>query len=782
MFRHPDQVISRKAQKATERLYEAVEVPGSKRFTTLFQKEQGEPQEVRTAYSGVAIAPSVPVSAEGDRPARPKELKGRWDRYTLERVLSETESTRLWLAKNTNGESVWVKEYHLSERDFKLEEIKKRRIAFERIITLNLKLGYGPDFRLVRLIEAIANPDSSSCYLITKPIEQSLSLDTYLAAAKGAMTAAQIREVLRQVLETLRFLHTAYRVRFSADQFERGVPHGNLTLQSLYLKQTNAFGVSENRQFFIYASDLMLWEHLFRYKSAIAQTSQELGSVRQDLQALGRIGFYVTGGKEETVGAQTHDFAAETTWSHLSDRALKEFIQRLLGVGAEFSSAEDALHALPPLSFSSTSLVASEPDVKAEKAARSGLAVLGIGALALCMLGGVGWAIGLLWQQKVLMPPNQTKIPCCINPVETTALIGDGIPYVVESGGAWESALQRTVISADFTQTNHKSNLLSELEKHGIKLKPSVIQFDRETIDRHELSKQRLPIAERRQAIIAQLLAGEPTIAFMRLGDDLPKDKLASQLIAYDALVVFVAFSDVNRQGSIPKLLNGQITWEQLRQLYRGKLQTLNGKAVKLYFPTDNQGVMDQTTIDLFQNFVFGQDKAQTEQFQQQLQASLSPNIAAQQRQGRKKIANNIYAKILDDAENQLPATISIGFDRMSRMFGQCSVYPLAIVKDNTAVQLLVQANDQPINPQDATLDLCKDKGSYWVNVNVLKSQAYPMAYALGVVFPQNLQVGKALADRLNTIEGQYLLSQVGLVPQQPLPELWNTLWSNKHD
>jgi ABC-type phosphate transport system substrate-binding protein len=119
------------------------------------------------------------------------------------------------------------------------------------------------------------------------------------------------------------------------------------------------------------------------------------------------------------------------------------------------------------------------------------------------------------------------------------------------------------------------------------------------------------------------------------------------------------------------------------------------------------------------------------------------------------------------DSKQQIGA---IAFSRLSQVFGQCSVYPLALVEEgNRPVQALIQDNGQPVNP---TTDLCNDKGSYYPNVQVFKDRAYPLAYPLAVVYPRDNSrppVGVKFADMLRTQEGQQLLSKTGLVPLYPV-------------
>ncbi|NES86656.1 MAG: phosphate ABC transporter substrate-binding protein, partial [Moorea sp. SIO2B7] len=112
----------------------------------------------------------------------------------------------------------------------------------------------------------------------------------------------------------------------------------------------------------------------------------------------------------------------------------------------------------------------------------------------------------------------------------------------------------------------------------------------------------------------------------------------------------------------------------------------------------------------------------------------------------------------------------SIGFDAFSKVFGQCSVYPLALEDENqNPISPLIQENGKPVNPQT---DLCKDKGNYRPNIKAFISERYPLAYPLTVIYPRDNRLepkGKKFAEILRTKEIQRLLQQTGLIPLQPL-------------
>lgn len=118
----------------------------------------------------------------------------------------------------------------------------------------------------------------------------------------------------------------------------------------------------------------------------------------------------------------------------------------------------------------------------------------------------------------------------------------------------------------------------------------------------------------------------------------------------------------------------------------------------------------------------------------------------------------------------------------MSKVIGQCSVYPLAIAKTDKegdkGIQLIKDSQGS-IKPNDSNLDLCGDKGSYWVDKDNLDK--YPLKYDIGFIFQEkDSDIGNKFAEVLNTDEGQYLLSQIGLVPTIPMEDIRKIRWQTE--
>ncbi|NJR51587.1 MAG: hypothetical protein HC780_20350 [Leptolyngbyaceae cyanobacterium CSU_1_3] len=196
-----------------------------------------------------------------------------------------------------------------------------------------------------------------------------------------------------------------------------------------------------------------------------------------------------------------------------------------------------------------------------------------------------------------------------------------------------------------------------------------------------------------------------------------PKESgLTEQVVAYDGLGVFVAFSDARRENSIPTALNGRITLDQLKRIYTGKLtdagelnKNLRGQKIVPYIPID-----DPQALELFKQLVLQDD---TQEFDDRSQKA--------QFRPRRTNYNQMLAKILESFETTQSSakTVGIGFGLLSKISGQCAVYPLAIAEKGEAVQPLIQKNGEPITPNT---NLCNTKGGYAPNLKVFSSRNYP--------------------------------------------------------
>lgn len=746
------------------------------------------------------VIPDVDQDGSGSLPIwdQGNPLKGsRWDRYTVGECLEQGDGFRLFAGRKSNDEPVLIKEYLLRDRGFEYEEITERQQAFERLVNLNLKIGNGPDFRVVKLIDAFLSTRNSRCYLITKPIvdhgtqlnRYSATLEAYLADRK-VLPAVQIREILRQVLETLRFLHT-YRVRFSTEQTEQGIPHGNIRLTSLRLRQTGIRGVTPERQFFIYVTDLALWEHPFyppgspQFHEQVADTASDLVSIasdshgeinwkRRDLKDLGLVAFRLAGATFDPRSGQP-ELQLKHPLPELEDEPLAGFMQQLIGLKPPFKTAEEALHALlqlkPPHSIEMSAPDLAEEPPKDKTSAKNLLLPVALILLLFVGLGTIPLALLHLNQPKSDSPKaSSSKATAVVQQIPGVKNVPPSIRYLVEPDGAWDFALQRTFVLPGRSENN--LNLIRYIEQRygNLRLKNCAIADVQSKSNLEEPSGNLSP-----NQCIVQLDPGGNFLSRLELlltGSSrdlailtqLPKTipkTLDKKPVAYDALVVFTQFRDAYGSEAVIQKLGGYaISLDELKRLYTGDTDTpelRNGQTVKLFFP--NRQTDGDYAVRLFENLVLNNNPALIKKFRALEDVIRNREQTANLSTQRK----DIYARITSANE------VGIGFDRLGRMFNQCSVYPLAIGEKSQAVQVLVQANGKPI---DDKTDLCSTKGSYWFDVS-----RYPLKYELGVVFRKDSEAGAKLAEILTTTEGQYLMSEVGLVPQSPVQELGRSVW-----
>ncbi|MFB2891756.1 substrate-binding domain-containing protein [Aerosakkonemataceae cyanobacterium BLCC-F50] len=669
-------------------------------------------------------------------PILPKEREirgGRRGRYRVEALLKDSERVRLYQGIQVlNSKPVLIKEYLLLEQDFNQKEARERKEKFERIATLNLKNGGGQDFRLISPWDAIAPPTEKRCYLIFESLpNNSSTLRDYLAN-NGAMTTQQVRQVLYQVLQTLWFLHTQ-RLPISHDEIRQGISHGNLSLDSILIATNLPPNTLNEPQFFIYLTDLVLWEDLFQ-----SPTLKPINySVEKDLKDLGYVSFYLlSGGTVDPIFNQPLDPNFEDNWPEVNDTTLKNFIYRLLGISQNFKTALEARQALlaPQLiDQKSSSEVNSETkeQIKNYSAWQILLTLVILGIILIFLAQVIMLCLRLLTPGKFSVLTMQTSAEvCCLRKVDD---VPNGlVEYITEPDGIWSYILRNNSL------VSYKKTLMQELQSRDPRLANYQLRNDFNVIN--------------------SVQSGSSKFALTTYVENLPDD-LEQEVVAYDGLVVFVAFSDNQRQRSIPTAFNGKITLEQLRELYTtGTLKDWSipkglKNNIKVYMPMDNP-----KTLQLFEQLAF--NGSPPPQFQQ-----------LRDRQNIDADTPYILGAILKDFEDY--QTVSFGFGLLSRVFNQCSVYPLAVGEKNHEVQPLVQRVDNQLKPLDPTINLCNDKGSYIPNLEAFKSGQYPLMYRLVVVYSKDEKrgvAGRKFAELLKTDEGQLLLNGSGLVPLRKLP------------
>ncbi|MEB3826367.1 substrate-binding domain-containing protein [Phormidium sp. CCY1219] len=683
------------------------------------------------------------------------QIQGSRGTYQVERLLGYRNMGRLYEGiKLSDRQPVVIKEYLFPKRYFNKEETRQRRELFLLFSRVSLADGRVQDPRLLTPTEAIASPLENRCYLITQgKIDSFPTLASYLLQT-GPLSSFQVYQALDQVLQSLQFLH-GQKFRLHSGLVKPGIAHGNLSLDSLLI-------VPHLQGFFIYLCDLGLWENPFH---PILPESVNL-SPERDLKDLGYIAFYLLAGSAVDLETERPlNPTVEEDWPPVN-RDLKNFILNLIGIGnLPFHSAENARQTLLKLPISAGEIQSSlanksapnelitEPISEKKKPWRRILGV-SLGILGVVLLGLlIYW---LVTRKETRATDEQTQ--CCIENVAGIPL-GDFIYTTVESG-IWNYVLdQPNLIARGKTL---ESELRLRISPPGEEGEPAPISF----------RAQEEPSATE---AIAQVLSQSADFAIANLLSakavygDLFYTELGYEAFAYDGIVVFVPFSYARRENSLPHELNGTITFEQLRQIYTGEITNwsqLGGPdlEIKLYVPVEEEAVR------MFESRVL-KDRGAIAQFRALRQNQTQPGSFAVTPARITSLSTfAMLRQVIRDFEDNTIG--SIGFGSLSKVFGQCSVYPLAIARDNSSpISPLIHPQlNQPITPDS---DLCNDKGSYFPNAEAFRNNRYPLAYPLSIIYLRDNRlepVGEKFAEILKTTEAQRLIYQTGLIPLNPLP------------
>ncbi|VXD24541.1 putative serine/threonine kinase [Planktothrix paucivesiculata PCC 9631] len=659
------------------------------------------------------------------------EIQGKRGRYRIERFINSQGQKRIYTGIQLLEEQpVMIQEYLLPKRYFNEKEAIQTQIAFENISGLSLADGRVQTGRITEVMEAISDRnDRERCYLITT-INDGITARTYLTR-KGAMSPRQIRYFTNQALQSLEYLH-GQKFRLPNGQIQATFVHGNLSLDSVFISPQEQL-YFHDPQFRVYLGDLALWERLFDPPPSV----RLIPTVAQDLKALGYVCFYLLAGGERDQNDRFFDPRLSQDWGK-TDIALKLFLLRLLELDTPFGSATEARRAL--LNLPEENLIVETrdgtflPGLEARKRRKKWWWWLLLFFLVGLLVSGLAW---WLWRRPVAMAKN--NIPCCISDVA-------GVP------------------TGKFTYSGEENGIWNYIWRQ-----PNLIQKD-QTLEaefaerRPQLQLKYLPQPTGEKAI-KEVQLGNVDFAISSLTTNLSND-LKARTFAYDGLAVYVPFSYEQRDLSLPKYLNGQISIQQLQQLYTGRItnwQQLGGPdlPVRLYIPKS------QEAIRLFEDRVL-QEAELIAQFRKMVERGDRTSRSGNSEGNLPKIVQmstiSALRTVLQEFENEQIG--AIGFGAISQVFGQCSVYPLAIGdRNNKFIQPLIQENHQPIDP---TTDLCSQKGSYYPDYQAFQTGDYPLAYPLAVIFRRDNRreaIGDRFAEILNTQESQELLSKTGIIP-----------------
>lgn len=683
------------------------------------------------------------------------KLRGSKGIYQVEDYLGHRGMGRFYQAiQPADQQTAIIKEYLLPNSYFNQTEIRQHKEIFLRLGGLSLADNRFQDFRLILPWEAIADANQERCYLIYKSsVYTAPTLASYLEKT-GRLTNFQVQDILNQVLQSLHCLHRQ-KFRLRSGLVRQGIPHGNINLETLTI-------VPNLQGFFIYLCDMALWEDLFQPP----QNDLPVRSTKQDLKDLGNVAFYLLAGKsiDQNTGHPL-DPILEANWPELVKPELKNFIFNLMELGdRQYDSAEIARLALlkiPPDPVETVAFINPEEnpdDQKSKKWNWRRFLWWTAGILGLVLLGYLIWYLLIRNRSE----SNEEPIVCCINKVS-------GFPqgifaYTARNNDTWHRILlgknliyQGTTLQAELEQR------LNPEAKDG--QEPPNIQLIYQPQPSSNLAIAKVRDRDAYFAI-SSLVSVEKFYRNLLYRD------LDYKIIAYDGLVFFVSFSYDQRENSIPVKLNGQISFEQLRQLYTGKItnwQQIGGPdmPVKLYIPNQPEAV------ELFEDKVL-RDPKLIREFQGLQKYEKKPNsfVAITPKISQPGSMTELLRSIIGDFEQEQQVG-AIAFGPLSQVFNQCSVYPLELKQENQAsIAPLIQNNQEPITPQT---DLCNNKGSYGPNLNVLISQRYPLVYPLALVYLKDnrlLPVGQKFAEVMRTVEAQNLLTKTGLIPIEPLPQV----------
>ncbi|MEL7315776.1 MAG: hypothetical protein AAFN08_12570, partial [Cyanobacteria bacterium J06559_3] len=779
LVKHPDQVIYRQGRRVALQKYEQLSLPGNGEkkvdaaakengrshpaMTVLTRSRSAAATQPRSIAAPVALAPTPPSASvdpaelaepEGSRLQPGNVLTRGWvGRYVIGTCLQDDGWMRLYEGIQENSsEPVWIYEYRLSETVFNGRDRQSRRTAFKQVIDRNSRLGEGSDFRILKLRDVVTAAQQP-CYLITQSLPGGHCLSECLASRGYPFAPEQVREFLRQVLQSLQYLQ-AYQVHWPQGSSQMGLPHGHLNLESVWIRFAETRSPGQADTFFVYLSRLALWEHLFYTGDPplqeIAQTSQALGTIADDLSDLGGMAFILLTGNSQ------QDPTDLQAWPDDPQvRSLYPFICRLMGQGPEepFRSPDTAIVALKTLLSTLVLPVEHEaPDVAESEVAASPERRLGVWPWLLAGLALLGSGL-LLWRlisgRTPILGHTCDESNECVLQLGSLANTGI-IAYQFEPGSYWADIFSRSLASPAMRAS---SFLLEESLERRAKAPSSTLV--------------RAATAPRdRAALLEQIQQGQVQAGFIRGRQALPEG-VGATTVGYDGIAIFVIHSDAHRDRNIPKLLDGQITKEDLQKLFTQQTTVIGEDElpIKLYLP---QGYADSAkdaaaTIQLFRELVFENpsDQAQFDAAQRQVMQSIRDLDGP---------PDSIYAHMLDDFEIQAAnpdgetsaqPTIGIGFDRISRLKGQCSVYPLALTDDGKTYPVFVGTEGTPI---DLNTDLCGDKGTYWVNPKIFEAPGnplnerdldrddpdevpYPLGYTMAVAHPEDCAVSTPDTD-----------------------------------
>ncbi|MBE9066887.1 hypothetical protein IQ260_09495 [Leptolyngbya cf. ectocarpi LEGE 11479] len=658
-------------------------------------------------------------------------LLGKQGKYQIGRSLGRRGIGRLYEGvRLSSEESVVIQEYLLPEKYFSPEEQRQYQESFANLAGLTLADGRVQDARIVLPLEAIADSSGERCYLVTSAVDSNPTLNHY-CARHGPFDSNAVLSILNQVLQTLICLHQQ-KFSLPAGQIQEGIIHGNLSLDSLLWVAGSSEKTSKKTlEGFVYLTDFDLWERLFN--PALANRGQP--NYQDDLAALGQVAFFLLNGATLNDQGQSLKPHLNSDWPD-TYIPLKLFILQLLGIDPPFASAEAArteLLAMPPEKALSQWEHRQADHLPVKQTWCQRLLPILIAPAVLAALGGMGWLL-----LRSLRPSYATSLHpvCCLEEIDAVPM--GSYSYAVPTSAYWYPLFRAAPPGTLPTVFDQLQSLHSDLA-----LVPHVTSSV--------------------ESAIASIQAGQTDFAIIPLTTPLPAD-ITGTVIAYDSLVPVVAFNYPDRAKGLPDALDGEITLADLAQLYTGEIDnwqqiSSSDLTVQRYWVNDPtvQTIVAQRVL----NSTNGSEISDQPSF---VNSPINPEINIEEPEALTILT--MLRQILRDFENTTVG--SIGIAPLSQVFGQCSVYPLALTEKRQAIAPLVLSHGKAVGVEE---DLCDRKGSYQPNAQALRSGSYALAYPLAVIYPfdnSRSPVGKKLAELLLTQESQTYLTSRGMVSAYP--------------
>lgn len=735
-------------------------------------KSQSKEESPETSCQTCGVPALVPEKTK---------IKGKEGTYLLDRTIGYRGLGRLYQGTYLiDQQAVIIKEHLFPSACFEISEIKRRQDNLQKFSNLELIDGRKPDFRLLlpkeTIIEVVPQRSYQRCYTIFDVAVSALSLRGYLEK-KGSIEEEIVWQILDQVLQSLSLLHRQ-KFRLSFGVVKSGIAHGNLSLDTLLIS-------FDHQSFLIYLADLAVWERFADPLSTKNLNEICTDTARlEDLKNLAYIGFYLLAGTTIDNEEKLLNPYQDRHWKDCS-QVLKTYLFNLMGKG---------ILSLETAEIARQELLKVRPKISPSKVSHSLLPLssstpshnrhwwwIGGGLLGLILLGLlVYWlSIKIRGSQFNLMGFPGGKI----------ANISD-----IPSGTFYYGAIQGSSWDYIYTQKNltrFKENLEETIENSF----PNLKQWKYDVVKTNKSDFKSL------------LLTTPPTLQQGKKEEDEERDRINFMIgspvsplstqyktlpFAYDAIAVFVAFNYAKRENGLPYALKGQITLKQLQKIYTGQVKSwdkLNGHfpelPIQLYVPTDPEieaifkakVLQTPEMIKKYESLIEQSKEDNQEKKDPIINPQTCSNASIESKENLNIYRRSTYGEegilqcIIKDFEDNDAPIGSIGFDSLSKIVSQCSVYPLAIsTEGKAAISPLILDTEPAITPET---NLCNHKGSYGVNTKAIRTQKYPLTYPLSVIYYRDNRrnlVGDQFAQALKTSKGQCLLKTVQLTPIFAIP------------